>query len=475
MLGHISQKPFTSSGNITNANLNGSDMLVAKTAGICLTLPAGVRGMSNKQFRLVNYSDGFIALAVKSGGSFLSGSTCIVIPAYGAIDGRLVEYAVNSFRWKITGDYSESVQGTWTPTYVWATQTPTISSTIGEFYFVEGACFFNLTINLSDGKGSTGLTSYTLPIQPADIDCKTPVETVVTVDGVETKLKGYIDQTDNTAANRLGKFFTNATLTDTKVCKYEISGMFEVHGFTAFTPSETWTTGTPASITKVGRFKMFGDKAMGFIYNTESADSNACSALTVAVPNGIIPPDYNTYCAFTSIEKAGAGGATYYDVAGVVDQLDGTAENRLLKFLGFTAGTDAQAVGVYAAGVIEVFGWQNFTPTLAFGTATPGSITKVGRFHQYKGICFVSIYANSADGNGATSVVSSMPLPCRKSVGKFLIAGHEKQNTTFYGSVCRIDATQAVHASRTGSAVKFTTATDGETIMLYFGGHFPVG
>lgn len=474
MLGHISPRIYTASGDITNAHIHNSDVLIAQTAGICLSLPAGVRSQVNKQFRLVNNSAGPIALAVKPAGLFIRGTTAMAIPAYGAIDCRLVETSAATYKWKVTGDYEEAVKGTFTPVATWAGSAPTEGTHYGEYYFIDGVCFFNVTLNVTDGGGSTGLSSFNgLPFVPADTDSWIPVEMTITVDGTPTKCKAYVDATTDAAASRVVTCLASATLTDDTVGKVECSGFFEVAGFMPFVPPETWGTATPATLARVCRWKKLGKVGVGY-YTGTSTDSNAVSSAKIGCPFPV--PDNNSYCAVTALEKAGGGGATYSFPVGYLDQTDGTAGNRAFNFRAFTAGTDAQAWGLWFAFTVECEPWTSFTHTITWGTGTPASYVPVGKFTTFGGLCFLSVWGHSTDGNGATSYIGTMPMPAYKGSNvKPILMGYQLQNATYSECAPRIDNTQSVHASRTVSLTIFTTATDAQAVDVCIGGWFAVG
>jgi hypothetical protein len=119
-------------------------------------------------------------------------------------------------------------------------------------------------------------------------------------------------------------------------------------GWAAWTPTDTWGTADPASITTVARWIREGD-IVHFHIDISSADSNATDSLTLTLP--VDPVDNNDRTALHSIQKAGAGGATYSDPLAYIDMDSGS---KLIKFYNFTAGTDGQAIAIIVSGSYEV-------------------------------------------------------------------------------------------------------------------------
>jgi hypothetical protein len=113
-----------------------------------------------------------------------------------------------------------------------------------------------------------------------------------------------------------------------------------------YTPTLVWGTGTPASITKQGRYCRVGFVCFFSVY-IGSADSNAASSLTVTLP---IAPVDNTYdLPVSAVQLAGAGGATYSKPSAYIDVV-----NAVISFRAFTTGTDGQNIKIWLRGSYEV-------------------------------------------------------------------------------------------------------------------------
>ncbi|MCK9591886.1 MAG: hypothetical protein M0Q91_07750 [Methanoregula sp.] len=126
------------------------------------------------------------------------------------------------------------------------------------------------------------------------------------------------------------------------------SGSTILPEWAAWTPTLTWTTADPASITTVARWKKIGNVVF-FHIDISSADSNACSDLTISLPAD--PVDNNDRTALASIQKAGAGGVTYSNPLAYIDM---DSASKLIKFYAFTTGTDGQAIAIIVSGSYEV-------------------------------------------------------------------------------------------------------------------------
>jgi hypothetical protein len=125
------------------------------------------------------------------------------------------------------------------------------------------------------------------------------------------------------------------------------AGTLTHQSWAGYSPTLVWGTADPATITTVSRWTKLG-KIVFFHIDISSADSNACSSLTISLPAD--PNDNNDRTAVSSIQKAGAGGATYSDPLAYIDM---DSASKLIKFYAFTTGTDGQAVAVVVSGSYE--------------------------------------------------------------------------------------------------------------------------
>jgi hypothetical protein len=117
--------------------------------------------------------------------------------------------------------------------------------------------------------------------------------------------------------------------------------------WTAWTPTLTWTAGTtPAAITKTARWCQIG-KVVFFECEISSADSNACTGVTISLPvnhatNSITTP-------ISAIEYAPPTAPTSIDPLGYIN-----SAGSVIAFLAFRTATDGQAIVLYLSGQYEV-------------------------------------------------------------------------------------------------------------------------
>lgn len=116
-----------------------------------------------------------------------------------------------------------------------------------------------------------------------------------------------------------------------------------VTAWAAWTPTLTWTTGAPASVTTVARY-MKTNKTVFFNFRCASADGNGATALKFTLP--VAPKDNNSFVAATALQKQNA---TWTNPEAYID--DGTS---YVEFRGFATATDGEAVEVIVTGFYEI-------------------------------------------------------------------------------------------------------------------------
>jgi hypothetical protein len=120
------------------------------------------------------------------------------------------------------------------------------------------------------------------------------------------------------------------------------------HVWANWTPTLTWTTGTPAAITTIARYLQIG-KTIFFQISILSSDSNACTALVISdLPGTIVNVAGETFSA-ASLQRYGATGTTYIDPLAYIYPTDET-----IRFRAFQTATDGQAIGINVSGFYEV-------------------------------------------------------------------------------------------------------------------------
>jgi len=115
----------------------------------------------------------------------------------------------------------------------------------------------------------------------------------------------------------------------------------------AWTPTLTWTTGTPSSVVTTARWNQVG-KIVFFTLFITSSDSNGCTNLTFTLP--VTPANAGGYTLFTAFERYGAVATyktlTFYSTNNGSDTLARTTE--------FQAASDGYVVQVTVTGFYEV-------------------------------------------------------------------------------------------------------------------------
>jgi len=113
--------------------------------------------------------------------------------------------------------------------------------------------------------------------------------------------------------------------------------------WTTWTPTVTWTTGTPASISSVYRYCQIG-KTVFFKIFMHSTDGNGATALTVTVP--VTSKDNGANTMFTGLQLVDT---TYSDPLPMLWE-----NNSTIYFRGFKTCTDAKTVQILVEGFYEV-------------------------------------------------------------------------------------------------------------------------
>jgi hypothetical protein len=114
----------------------------------------------------------------------------------------------------------------------------------------------------------------------------------------------------------------------------------------AWTPTLTWATATPASLTTIARYCQIG-KTVYFTVYLNSTDSNATTGLEITLP--VTAKDNAANVAIAGFEIAGAAGTTYYNPYPYIYQ-----NVSKIYFGGFITATDAQRININLSGHYEV-------------------------------------------------------------------------------------------------------------------------
>lgn len=120
------------------------------------------------------------------------------------------------------------------------------------------------------------------------------------------------------------------------------------NAWTAWTPSLTWTTATPAAGATTARYYRVG-KTIFFEFYFFSGDSNGTTNLTFTLPS--TPSNVAARIVFASSERYGAAGTTF--TTPIAEYLaDGTSS--AVYFRSFQTASDGQPISVSVAGMYEI-------------------------------------------------------------------------------------------------------------------------
>jgi hypothetical protein len=117
------------------------------------------------------------------------------------------------------------------------------------------------------------------------------------------------------------------------------------HNWADWTPTLVWTGGTPSGLTTNARYLRIGNTIF-FVFSVASADSNACTNLTISIP---VTTAATIVTIVPAYQRYGVAGTTFAAIFGYIDPADD-----LIHFADFHTGTDNQAVGVNVSGFYEV-------------------------------------------------------------------------------------------------------------------------
>jgi hypothetical protein len=224
-----------------------------------------------------------------------------------------------------------------------------------------------------------------------------------------------------------------------------------------FTPTLTWTTADPASITKTGRYQRLGNYVM-FEVTIVSADGNGATALTIDLP---VTAKNNSQ--ETAIYAQQLQNATWADPMAYTNQ-----STSKVNFEAFTTCTDAQAVefkvtGWYEAASLIITTWAAWTPTLTYTGDAPATPTTTGRYYQDGNVVFLEMTTASADPGGAATAltISNLPVTPADNSSETAVNAQQLNNATWSNPFA-----QVAQAAGTITFEGFTATADDEAYEL---------
>lgn len=464
----------SSDASLAWTDVRGKGRFLASASGVNFDLPAGAYDLYGKEFQVANETAGWCT-ARSSGEEFLGGGSQVCVGPYQSMLAEYNKGSDGTYQISCSGIKMPKLASSHTPTLAWTTATPG-SSTITKdlvYSYHDGIVFFRGKVLTTDGAGATQLT-VSLPIVPYYTVTKIPIRASKSIDGTVTDAMAYIAADQATEASRVITFANFGTWTDDKTCWVEFSGWYPVAGFTSFTPSETWTTGTPASITKYGFYKIV-DGVVFMVYGTTSADNNGATQLVV-LPPVTCPPDTDCYIQTASLALSNV---TYSNPYAYLDSANGTAASRAFTLTAPPTWTDGQADAVFISAAYELDGGQSFgtkiTSTATWTTGTPTSQTVVGRYavvdNQW---CWFAAYITSADSNGCTGLTFKPPMTPVKEASRVMLNAYVLNNATNVYPSAYLAANEADKDDRLVKFDLFPTCGDAQTVTVRVSGFFRV-
>jgi len=475
-------KVITADTELAEWHIAQYDIIRCDTSAIRIDLPA--ISITDLDCTIWNASSGIVFLNSKANGyTFIDGGETYAIPAYSAV--RLqscvgsVSSGIPTYNWLVDKN-TKDIVSEWaiTDDDTWTGTAPSSIVASGMYCLKEGVMFFSGRMYSTDGGGATALVIEHIPgFPPQAVSMDVPFEGQQLVDTTYYDMMGRLDAGQAAAADAQIEFANFTTCTDNKVVEILISGWYFCWGATAYTPTNTTGTKTPATnVATTGYYKTICDGKVGLFCNYYTADdSDGCDGFTATIPWRL--QDADTYVAVKAIELAGAGGATYYNPHAYIDMANATAENRgKIQMHAWTSATDDKAVKVWCAGIVELAGWTSvataqISQTFDTTAHTPASITKKFRFFADGALAFFSYYWTSADGNGAVSLSTESIIPPRYAANhKHALPSTQLQNATYSNCKCYVEANTTDPADREILQSAFTTATDAQTVTMEVAG-----
>lgn len=243
---------------------------------------------------------------------------------------------------------------TWTPSTTYTTSTWDTVTTVGRQINLDGIVHMMYDIRSADAKGVTAGITTTLPTGILDNN------TYVALSGQDAVTAGddSVDYDNNlwildcnhaTEASRTATTHKVGVMANGKAATAWMSGIYEQIGWSAFTPTLTFTGTAPTMASNVGRYKIRDGLCYFNIYAT-TTDGNGCTALVIS--NLPVDPAYiGCPIALASMETVNT---TDSDPLAYIDAGQQANSDRTIKFRAFSTMTDSTTGTIYISGVYPV-------------------------------------------------------------------------------------------------------------------------
>jgi hypothetical protein len=175
----------------------------------------------------------------------------------------------------------------WTPTTTYTTSNWDSATTAARTKSLDGAAHIVYYSTSADAKGVTAGVQFTPPTFPPDVNSYTALmsidKCVAGDDSVDYDNNFmYLDCDNATEASRLAATHAVGVMANGKAGTIYVAGVYEQYGWSAFTPTFTFTGTAPATTSKVGRYKVRDGICYFNIYYARTADTAAPTALTIS-------------------------------------------------------------------------------------------------------------------------------------------------------------------------------------------------
>lgn len=216
---------------------------------------------------------------------------------------------------------------------------------------IDGVGHFVIDLTTADAKGVTSSLTVHPPTSPPDTNTYYPfMGHSQCVGGTDVTLYKnmlmFLDSANATEASRTAVSRAFGTCANGKAAAAQVSGIYESYGWSAFTPTLTFTGTAPTMAATVGRYKIIDNICYFTIYST-TTDGNGCTALVISgLP---ITPKYTGI--ETAVNAIQLVDTTYSaPLAFITTDEAAEADRDEIQFKSFSTCTDAKTATIYLSG-----------------------------------------------------------------------------------------------------------------------------
>lgn len=120
--------------------------------------------------------------------------------------------------------------------------------------------------------------------------------------------------------------------------------------------------------------------------------------------------------------------------------------------------------------VVKSSVWTEWIPTLTWTTGTPeGSVVTKARYKIVDGVCYFNFYYSATDGNAATALTITLPVPPKDNDSVISLIAQEKSDTTWSDPLAYIDDGATTIAFRS-----LTTIADTKAVIVMVTGSYEI-